>query len=126
MLKVLVMDAGKQELKVREIENKLDEYYKIIGNDCRCIDIPRRKVGGKYFDIIVDDEGLLKSNPVCTGVGAKSLECMLFGTPIFTNSDDEGNTLSLSDEDISLIQSEVIEGFNILTLKPVRAIKMEY
>jgi hypothetical protein len=123
-MKVLIFDEKKQELIEKDIENELDTFYEIIG--CRCIDIPRRKVGGKYFDIIVDDEGLLKSNPICTGVDAKSMDCMLFGTLIFTNTDDEGNTVSLSDEDISLIQSEVMHGLNMQTFEPVCVVKMEY
>lgn len=126
MLRVLVMDAEKQELVVREIEDDLDEFYRIIGNDCRSIDIPSRKVGSKYFDIIVDDEGLLKSNPICTGIDAKTGDCMLFGTLIFTNTDDEGRTVSLTDEDIRIISNELAVGLNMITLEPMKVIKMEY
>lgn len=40
------------------IENSLDGYYKAL--DCDIIDITMRTVGNKRYDIICDDEGLLK------------------------------------------------------------------
>jgi hypothetical protein len=123
-MKVLIFDENKQELIEKDIENELDTFYEIIG--CRCIDIPRRKVGGKYFDIIVDDEGLLKDAPRCTAVDPNTLDSMLFGTLIFTNSDDEGNTVGLSDEDIKLIKGETMSGFNMHTFEHVTVIKVEY
>lgn len=42
------------------IEKKLDGYYKALR--CDCIDIVRRRIGGRAFYIICDDAGLLKSN----------------------------------------------------------------
>lgn len=123
-MKVLIFDEKKQELIEKDIENELDTFYEIIG--CRCIDIARRKVGGKYFDIIVDDEGLLKDSPRCTAVDTKTFDSMLFGTLIFTNTDDEGNTVELSDEDIKLIKGETMSGFNMKTFENVTVIKVEY
>lgn len=123
-MKVLIFDEKKQVLIEKDIKNELDTFYNIIG--CRCIDIARRKVGGKYFDIIVDDEGLLKDEPICTAVDAKTSDCMLFGTLIFTNTDNKGNTVGLSDEDIELIKGETLNGFNMRTFENVTVIKVEY
>lgn len=64
--------------------------------------IARRKVGEKIFDIFVDDEGLLKDNPIPTAF-TSDLEVALVGNLLFANHDAEGNTTSLSDEDIECI-----------------------
>lgn len=80
--------------------NDLADYYKYL--DCRVFDITRRKVGEKIFDIFVDDEGLLKDNPIPTAF-TSDFEVALVGNLLFANHDAEGNTTSLSDEDIECI-----------------------
>lgn len=110
MIKVMVLDTKAEseldEFTVREIKDDLDTFYDIIG--CRCIDIPRRQIGGEYYDIICDDEGLLKDYPQVAIVD-KSLQPMIVGTIIITKSDDEGELVSLSDEDIARIRGEVLQ-----------------
>lgn len=42
----------------KRMEDTLENYYKEIG--CRCIDIATRQIGDCIYDIVLDDEGLLK------------------------------------------------------------------
>ncbi|HCJ37841.1 MAG TPA: hypothetical protein DHV37_05890 [Erysipelotrichaceae bacterium] len=91
---------------VKEVEcNDLDDYYKYL--NCGCFDIATRKIGDKYYDIFVDDEGLFKDNPIMSMANIDNGEPMLVGNLIFANHDDEGNTTSLSDEDMNNIKRHI-------------------
>lgn len=91
-------------IKLLDIEGTLEEYYKYIG--CSCIDIVTRKAGDTYFDIICDDEGLLKDNPRVSAVDMKGYP-MLVGNLIFTHTDDKGETVEVTDEDVATIMDAV-------------------
>ena len=91
-------------IKLLDIEGTLEEYYKYIG--CSCIDIVTRKVGDTYFDIICDDEGLLKDSPHISAVDTKG-NPMLVGNLIFTHTDEEGETIGVTDNDVATIMDEV-------------------
>jgi len=83
---------------------ELDDYYKYL--ECDCFDITTRKINGAYFDIFCDDIGLFREDPKLTAVSPKN-KPMLVGNLIFANHDSEGNTTSLSDEDMVQIISSV-------------------
>jgi len=86
---------------VRIISDELQSYYNII--DCDCIDITTRKIGNKYYDIIVDDEGLLKDDFIVSAIDS-NYKPALVGNLVITNFDEEGNTTTLTDEDIRYIK----------------------
>ena len=67
------------------------------------IDITRRKVGGKYFDIIVDDEGLFAEKPTVSAIDSNG-DPALVGNLLFCNHDGQGGETSLSETDIALLQ----------------------
>lgn len=97
-----------------------DVYTKVLNDDYRdfkkeinisspitCI---QRKIGGKYFDIWCDDEGLFKvdDNGTIQATGfCRNVQEILAGNIMIANNDGEGNVLSLSDEDIDLIKTEI-------------------
>lgn len=88
---------------------KLDDFYREIG--CSCIDIAHRSIGGKAFDIFVDDEGLLKAD-AGERISAIAMEDgspfpQLVGTLVFANHDAAGNTTDLSLDDTLLISSKI-------------------
>lgn len=126
MARLLLLDI--YEDRIQEVEcNELDDYYKYLR--CDCFDIARRKLDNKYFDIFVDDEGLLKDDPIVSAITIKR-EPMLVGNLIFANHDGQGNTVSLSDEDIKLIKSHildmsVIKGSEVVRIGKV-AVGVEY
>ena len=53
-MKMLLIDVKNREVRMLEAST-LKEYYKLIG--CDIIDIVQRKIAGKYYEIICDDEG---------------------------------------------------------------------
>ena len=103
--RVLVLDViGGKGFYEAECEC-LNDYYEHL--KCETFDIATRKIGNKYFDIFVDDVGLFAENPIPSVVDT-SLTPMLVGNCIFANHDLEGNTTSLSDDDIAVIKNEVV------------------
>lgn len=82
----------------------LDDMYREIG--CDTIDITRRMIGGKEFDIIVDDNGWLIEKPELSAIfvhGDSEVEPALVGTLIICSHDADGNTVDISVEDHMLI-----------------------
>lgn len=97
-----------------ELEPKLDEYYRLIG--CRCVDFAVREIDGHPYNIVLDDEGLLKPNRIA----AISVQSDMWGNQerlagnllIFgLDPDDyEHGCKSLTDEELLQIQRRMIDG----------------
>lgn len=110
-MKVVYLNAENRELpNVIDIEDNLEVFYELI--NCRCIDIVSRKIGHKYFDVICDDEGALKENVIISAVDTQ-FRPMLVGNLIITKSDEEGNLIDLSDEDIKQILRHIKTYFTL-------------
>lgn len=95
------------------IEDKLEVFYREIG--CDCIDIVSRRFGGRLFDVICDDEALLKGaedwpTSLWTekGLEGERIKEGLFGTLLLCHSDQEGNLTSATPEDLLKVQSSYI------------------
>jgi len=82
----------------------LEEYYNIL--NCTTFDIASRRIGSSYYDIYCDDEGLLKCNPVVSAV-SEDRQPMLVGNLFVTKTNDEGETISLTAEEISEVLHNV-------------------
>lgn len=87
-------DKGTAEKKT--IGNDLHDWYAEL--DCELVDIPERTIGGKYFDIICDDEGLLKADPYISAIDA-NYQPMLVGRLFVCHHDNAGNMTSLTDDE---------------------------
>ena len=123
-MKVVYLNVENQELpKVMDIEDELDVFYELIG--CRCVDIVERKIGDKYFDVICDDEGALKEDGVVSAVDLQ-FHRMLFGNLIVSKSDNEGNLIDLSEEDIKQILRHTKTYFTLNFNKVYPALQMSY
>ena len=111
MAKMLLLDVEKQEL--REVNaNNLEDYYKLL--NCRCIDIVNRPIISlndkiEHFDIICDDEGLLKENNLVSAVDFRNRKIALVGNLLICDFDREGNEKSLSKEQIEFIKDAVVQ-----------------
>lgn len=95
--------GAKGDWELMDIEDSLQRYYELI--DCRCIDIVERKVGGRWFDIICDDEALLKED-LCVTAMDKNGESMLCGNLIFCHHDEDGDLVGLEDGDEEVLLSK--------------------
>ena len=109
-VRLLVLDViGGKGLYEANIGEKLEDFYEHL--KCSCFDIAHRKIGGKWFDIFCDDEGLFKDSPIPSAIFPeefnKNHTVALVGNLIFANHDYEGNTTALSDEDINNIKNHI-------------------
>ena len=88
--------------RVKQLNSKktLADMRHII--NCELVTCTEIEVEGKYFDVWSDDEALLCDNPVpnlyvCDGL-------IIFGNLLFAKSDDDGETIGLSVDDIRLLK----------------------
>ena len=95
----------KGEAKILDVENNLDSYCKLL--DCRTIDITTRKIGYKYYDIICDDEGLLKESNIMSAIDSYD-EPALVGSILICNFDTKGNEKDLTERDIQNIGGYIL------------------
>lgn len=104
-MKVICLDTDILQPQVLETEGGLQEWYRLI--KCDLIDIVSRKIGGRYYDIICDDEGLYKERAKPTALDADQ-QPQLVGNLVICNTDGEGNETTLTDEDISHILKHIV------------------
>lgn len=96
-------------IELLTIKDDLSDFYEHI--ECSTIDIVKRRFSGRFFDIICDDEGLLKEKaqyPTSLWFdGTKPIEALV-GTLLLCHSDDEGNLTSATFEDLILVHQACI------------------
>lgn len=88
-------------VSIETLDGTLDGYYNAL--NCSCFDVVSRIIGGKEFTIYCDDEGLLKERPIISAIGWNG-NPMLVGNLFICNTDHDGYAVSLSSDDIRLIQ----------------------
>lgn len=105
------VDVVNEKIELKTLETNdgsmLDEYYKLL--NCRSITIVQRKIGGKHYDIICDDEGLLFEDwkPAMAIVDENSeIKQLLAGNLFIVLNDNQGNLRSLTKEDAVRILQE--------------------
>lgn len=100
---VLVNPAERVARKAT-IPATLEGYYAALG--CSCIDIVTRKIGGKAFDIICDDEALLKADPIPSACNYNGYG-MLYGAIFICNYAGNGELASLTDDECMYVLKRV-------------------
>lgn len=58
LLRMLLIDVWHNTAKFVDVKADLDDFYRLI--NCNTIDIARRSIGGKVYEIICDDDGLFQ------------------------------------------------------------------
>lgn len=108
-IKVVYLDVrnGKEPVAM-EIEDKLETFYDLIG--CSAIDIVRRPIGGKDFNVIVDDEGLLKANVIISATSKHNFVELVGNLIIAGLATLDGELTSLTDEDVKKIINQCFIG----------------
>lgn len=107
-MRALVIDVNDGRVMVRDFDadtrRRLQQMYDAIG--CECIDIAVRAVKGHPFNIVCDDEGLLR-NPETIRFGAiyGNLLPALAGTLIFFGIDAANgyDLTDITDEEAALV-----------------------
>lgn len=91
-----------------DLRNVLAQAYREI--ECDTIDITTIHIDGIAVDVIVDDEGLMKDNPVNTVLIGK--ERQLFGNVLLVPSDIDNNGnyhRGFTEKEIVIIQNKIAE-----------------
>lgn len=105
-----IVDLKKRTAEPCLFKDSLQEFYRLL--DCRLIDIQEALIEGRPFDFIVDDEGLLKESPKPSAF-TKDEKPVFCGSLLVCRSDPEtGKEAPLSNEDITLLLSHVVEVSN--------------
>lgn len=114
--KIKVMVIGKT-VEFKEIIDDLDNLYKETG--CDCIDIVNYPINGKYYDIVCDDEGLFKTDPVVTAVKADGSPALVGGLIVCNYDDEEGELLGLEPDDILRLTNAIQYSIQYEHVQPV-------
>lgn len=80
--------------------------------DCECFDIATRRFGDHYYDIYLDDEGLLvgKKPAIITFDNDDQVCETLVGICFICKHDDKGDTISLEDDEVKEVLNSNIFG----------------
>lgn len=76
--------------------------------DARLFDVTRVSLGGRLFTIYVDDEGLLKDNPIPMAFDSGDLRPMLAGNLLIMQSDDAGDNRDLTTDEVEIIHEHTM------------------
>ena len=103
----LLLDVETRPGRIKEIEieeENLSEFYSAL--NCGTIDIVTRKIGGRVFDIVCDDEGLFKEHPYVSAI-ANDGRYMLVGN-LFICNHYKAHLTSLSEADVDYIMKNIM------------------
>ena len=93
-----LVDPENNTAEERVIEKSLDSYYSLLR--CDTIDIVSRSIGGKRYDIICDDEALLKAPAYASALDSGGHPA-LFNALFVVKFDGRDDVTDLNDEDIN-------------------------
>ena len=110
-MRAYYINAETDEHGAIDVEPTLTEMYRLIG--CDCIDIIVRHVNEHPFNIVLDDEGLLKPNRIT----AVSVMSNIFGTQeklagsmlVFGVDEEDDDLRGLTDEELLTIQRRMVD-----------------
>lgn len=114
MLGVLVKQNEKPVRYEFDYES-YESFYPVL--ECDTFDIVTRKFGKNYYDVYVDDEGLLlNKTPAIFTFDNDILVEMLVGNCIILSHDKDGNTISLTEEQVNEILANIRGGVLVCEL----------
>lgn len=102
-IKAYLIDVEHETHKMVEIENRLEDYYREL--QCSVIDIQERRLGGRTYDIICDDEGLFRDPAKISAIDNLG-QPMFVGNLLVVRSDN-GETTTLTDDDVDFVSGLV-------------------
>lgn len=111
VIKGVLVNTQTNEIKPYSFEYEetkfLPNIYELLG--CECIDIVSRKFGEHTLDIICDDEGLLKEDqsPSIFTFNRHNLVEQLVGNVFICSSNDEGESISLTEEQVQSVLASI-------------------
>ena len=106
-----VIITDKAEISGSNPAERLKEYYHLL--NCKRIDFRKVKINGKYFDLIFDKDGELAEEPIPTFY-IKEDNSILFGNILISQSDENGKTIGLEDNELFMLAKYVSENLKEL------------
>lgn len=103
------LNADEGTIQEKTIEKSLDGYYDLL--KCDTIDIVSRSIGGQYYDIVCDDEGLLNDSPIVSAIGIDGTP-MLVGNLFIVKFDGVDNERSIFGDEITHVFKNTCVVFN--------------
>ena len=101
----VLIDVVNNAVEVVEIGRSLQAYYNLLG--CDTIDIVTRKVGDHLYQIVLDDEGLLKPDPVPSAFDSNDKPCLVGNLFVVGYEVIDGELTSIDDNEIQQLMSHV-------------------
>ena len=95
-MQTILVDIENGSIKPVDVPDSLDAFYELL--HCRAIDITQRKIKGKRFDVMCDDEGGLKDRPLVSAYSSRG-RVALVGNLMFFHTDRDGNLVGISDDE---------------------------
>jgi len=105
-MKALWIDRETNMAKVVETDGKLDSLYKMC--HCDCIEIVVRKVGGIPFNIVCDDEGLLKGDVMYTAFYSDGTPEIAGSICVFSCDDEWGDLAGLKSNELEVLMNRTV------------------
>ena len=93
---------GKDGHGSMNVEPTLTNFYSLIGTDC--IDIVVRRIEGRQYNIVLDDEGILKGSPITATNGWGEALC---GTLLVFDIGSDGDLAALDGIGTNRIRSKM-------------------
>lgn len=96
------------EAKEYELEyNNYKDFYPLL--NCDTFDVQTRNFNGEWLDIYCDDEGLFKANnkPSILTFSNGELVEQIVGNAFIVAHNDEGDTISLTDEQVQKVMATI-------------------
>lgn len=104
--------------KIVDIKDDLQTFYKLI--DCDIIDITTRECNNVICDIICDDEGLLKDNPIVSAINTRNQPELVGNLLICGYANSGGQLQGLTNSEILA----VLSSFATVTTKTLKGEKI--
>ncbi len=119
-MRVVYLNVNDNFVEIKNIKDDLQVFYDMI--DCRCVEMPERRIGNvgtHYFNIICDEEALLKEQPTISAVD-NSMQPMLFGNLIICKVNyNTGNLKGLTEKEAEYVMKHIrnVTATNVRTLE---------
>lgn len=103
--KVVVFETNTREPVIKDIGDKLKDLQREVGGSIQIV-YASEEMNNMNIDLFVNEEGKLIGLPVSGYITSNNeILDLLVGNLLFTGHDDEGNTISLTDEQVEYVEN---------------------
>lgn len=105
-MRFFYIDVVNQKCTTVVMEDKLQNYYEKL--NCECIDIVQIEVNGVEFDVICDDEALLKPNPIPSiFIDYDAYNPCIYGNVLICHNDGERELTTIQPWEVSMLKENI-------------------